>query len=143
MTIYFCRLLFLTTINFYQQIFLPTFFLQTRTFSISQLKNTLSLSIRLYIRVKLLKRNKIIADQGKKLFPDSQAKKFVDKKWRIIFLLPTILLTTKFYADFFSSDKVSNVRKITKEHKLSRLCFKRIFLTLGRFLPAGYKQKFC
>ena len=37
----------LTTINFYQQIFLPTFFLQTRTFSISQLKNTLSLSIRL------------------------------------------------------------------------------------------------
>ena len=46
MTNFFCRLFFLptivfTTINFYRRIFLPTFFLQMRTFIIFKVKNTL------------------------------------------------------------------------------------------------------
>ena len=39
------------------------------------------------------------------MFSDSQAKKIVGKKWRII-LPATIFLQTKFYADFFSFHKV-------------------------------------
>ena len=37
----------LPMIKFYRRTFLPTFFLETRAFSIFLLKNTLSLSIRL------------------------------------------------------------------------------------------------
>ena len=44
---FFYRGLFLLTINFYRRIFLPIFFLQTKTFMILSLKSTLSLSIRL------------------------------------------------------------------------------------------------
>ena len=51
---------FLPTINFYRLIFLLTF-------SIFLLRNTLSLSIRLEIRLKFLKLNKIMSDQGKRL----------------------------------------------------------------------------
>ena len=45
---------FFTDYFFFRWLFLPTIFLQTRIFSISLLKNTLSLSIRLWTRLKLL-----------------------------------------------------------------------------------------
>ena len=54
--------IFLLSINFYRRIFLPTFFYKWEHY-----KNTLSLSIRLKIRLKLLKLNKITNDQGKRL----------------------------------------------------------------------------
>ena len=42
-----------------------------------------------------------MSDQGKRLmFLDSLAKKYVGKKWRIIFPV------TKFFADFFSTDEI-------------------------------------
>ena len=46
------------------------------------------------------------------MFSDSQAKEFVGKKWGIIlpvtkFFTDYFFLPTKFYADFFSSDKVT------------------------------------
>ena len=48
------------------------------------------------------------------------------------------------YAAFYPVSKgLFNVSKITKEHMPSRLCSNFIFFTLSRFLPAGYKHKFC
>ena len=43
----------------------------------------------------------------------------------------------------YLSKGLFNVSKITKEHMPYRLCSNFIFFTLSRFLPAGYKHKFC
>ena len=45
------------------------------------------------------------------MFSDNQAKKFVGKKWRIALLVTkfftnNLFLPTRFYADFFPSNKV-------------------------------------
>ena len=46
------------------------------------------------------------------MFSDTQAKKIVGKKWRIILAVTKFCLSAKFYAAFFSSDKVSDNKKI-------------------------------
>ena len=59
-----------------------------------------------------------MSDQGKRLmffsiqlmFSDSQAKKFVGKKWRITLPVAT------FYADFFSSGKVMDLAFCCQSH---------------------------
>ena len=65
--------------------------------------------------------------QGKRLFfliqlfSDIQAKKFVVKKWRSF--LQTIFLPTKFYANFFSSDKVCYI----PETYIQDFCYQYVF----------------
>ena len=50
----------------------------------------------------------------------------------------------KHYTAYYPAGKgLFNVSKITKEHRPSCLCPNAVFLTLSRFLLAGYKQKFC
>ena len=46
------------------------------------------------------------------MFSDTQVKKIVGKKWQIILAVTKFCLSAKFYAVFFSTDKVSDNKKI-------------------------------